>query len=83
MSIVGEIQRPIVRSIEEIRRWIMEEIARIQKPLLDKKIDEMLKEVHVRKKVITSLFKGIGKSFGRTGLKFTGIGKSLKKLFFK
>ena len=82
MSIVGDVQRPIVKSLEEIRKWIMEEIARIQKPILDRKIDEMLKELHVRKRVITSLFKGRGKSFGRTG-RFTGIGQSLKRVFFK
>lgn len=82
MSIVGEIQRPLVRSIEEIRRWIMQEISRIQKPILDRKIDEMLKEAQVRKRVITSLFNGIGKGIGRP-VKFRGTGQSLKKLLFK
>ncbi|MCX6695201.1 MAG: hypothetical protein NTU61_02755 [Candidatus Altiarchaeota archaeon] len=54
-------------SVVSTRELIMREIAKIQKPILDRRIDEMLKEVKNARKIMvkyTGKGLGIGKRIG-------------------
>lgn len=80
MQGIASVRRTVRRSIEEIKR----RIAELQKPELDKKIDEMLKEVRTTQKkvqkITLTLFKGVGRSIGKALRGFRGVGRGLKKL---
>jgi hypothetical protein len=69
------------RSLENVREWFIKELLRQQKPELDRKIDEMLKEPKLRR--IMQKYLGIGKSLGgKLGAFGRGlsIGRGLKAL---
>ena len=67
-AVVGQVRR----SIEEIKDWI-KELIRLQKPELDKKIDEMLKPPKIMVREL-----GLGKKFGKK-IGYLGRGLSLLK----
>jgi len=72
----GLVKQPRVREsvwerVQKQKEKILAKLRNQQKPVLDNKIDEMLKHVEVKKKVIVTFFRGVGKSIGR------GLGSAL------
>jgi len=57
-------RQKVNESVEVVRQRIKEMIRIQQREPLDNKINEMLKEVVKTKKIIQTLFKGAGRSFG-------------------
>lgn len=57
---------------------ILERFRVRQKPVLDQKIDEMLKEVTKTRKVVVTFFQGAGRGVGgKVGSFFRGVGRSI------
>jgi len=72
MGVVGQARQTIVN----IRDKILADLIKRQKPELDKKIDEMLREPKVNRIMLKYL--GVGKTFGKK-LGFRGVGKKIGK----
>ncbi|MFH1054805.1 MAG: hypothetical protein V1744_01790 [Candidatus Altiarchaeota archaeon] len=69
MGVVGQVRN----SIESVKDWIIKDLIRLQKPELDKKIDEMLKAPKIMVKHL-HVGAGVGKKLG-----FAGKGLSLMR----
>jgi hypothetical protein len=60
--------------LQSIKDWLIKDLLKLQKPELDRKIDEMLKPP----KRIIQKYLGLGKSIGRK-IKGAGLGKSISR----
>jgi len=74
IGVVGKVRDSIFLT----RNAIIREIARLQKPILDRKIDKMLKEVKKTKRIMVK-YLGIGKGIGRRIGSTVRKGRSLLK----
>ncbi|MFH1404452.1 MAG: hypothetical protein ABIH11_09310 [Candidatus Altiarchaeota archaeon] len=76
IGVVDRVRQSIVDGKEAIIRKIRE----MQKPILDQKIDEMLKDASKTQRIMVK-YLGIGKGIGRRLGGFMGVGRSLLKAF--
>jgi hypothetical protein len=84
---IAERQKPSVREriaddFQKIREWVREQIRLKQKPELDEKVRRINVRRIVKKKILSSLRKGAGASFGRRLGGFARrLGLSVARLF--
>ena len=83
MAILREpkVREGVLERVWRQRERILSRLKRRQKPVLDQKIDELLKEVEVRRRVVVRFFRGAGRSVGKgVGAFFRGVGRSISSL---
>ena len=68
---MNQMMRNINKSVQNIKKWVIGDLIKQQKPQLDKQIDEMLKPPRIIQKV-----KNLGISIGRK-INFRGLGKKI------
>ena len=74
--------REVTRDINKIREWILEQIRVKQKPELDKQVGGIEAKKLLKRKVLSSLKKGRGASFGRRLGRFARrLGRSVARIF--
>ena len=68
---MNQMMRNINKSVQNIKKWVIGDLIKQQKPQLDKQIDEMLKPPRMIQKL-----KKLGVSIGRK-INFRGLGKKI------
>lgn len=71
--------RRIVRDVESVRRWVLEQVRVRQKPELDGKVREI--RLKKARKVVLSLGRGVGRSIGRSLGSVRRLGVGIARFF--